>query len=222
MMSRRPSEQGRALSCPLCACRETEAYHTDRYRDYLLCSRCGLVFVPPEFHLSPVQEKARYDLHRNDPDDAGYRRFLSRLLKPLMDRVPPPAEGLDFGSGPGPALPVMLREQGYGMSLFDPYYADDPSLFEQTFDFITCTEVMEHLASPGRSLACLRTMLRPGGWLGIMTKLVLGPGRFADWHYIRDPTHVCFFSRETFVWLAEHLDLRLEFAASDVILLQRG
>ena len=31
------------------------------------------------------EEKRRYDLHENSPDDAHYRRFLSRLLEPLEE-----------------------------------------------------------------------------------------------------------------------------------------
>ncbi len=213
---------GAGPPCPLCASTDASTYHADRQRSYMSCPICGLVFVPSGFHLSPEHERARYDQHRNDPADPGYREFLSRLAHPLTARVPPPAEGLDFGCGPGPALPAMLEEQGYDVELFDPYYANEPSRLEGSYDFITCSEVLEHLANPWQTLIQLRTMLRPGGWLGIMTKLVLSPERFAGWHYIRDPTHICFFSRETFVWLADALELHLEFVDSDVILLQRG
>jgi hypothetical protein len=44
---------------------------------------------------------------------------------------------------------------------------------------------------------------------------------FTRWHYILDPTHVCFFSEASFAWLADHLGMRVEFPAADVALLQK-
>ncbi|MAX32865.1 MAG: methyltransferase, partial [Halomonadaceae bacterium] len=60
------------------------------------------------------------------------------------------------------------------------------------------------------------------GWLGLMTKRVTSHQAFTDWHYILDPTHVCFFSEASFRWLAERLDMELSFADHDVVLLRRS
>ncbi|GHC33728.1 class I SAM-dependent methyltransferase [Aidingimonas halophila] len=209
------------LSCPLCHHDETEHYHRDKWRDYWQCQACELVFVPPGQQLSPAEEKAVYDRHENDIDDPGYRRFLSRLAGPLLARVPPGATGLDFGCGPGPALAAMLVEQGIDMTLYDPFYAPDTRVFEQYYDIITASEVVEHLNAPGSELERLAERLRPGGWMGIMTKRVLSRKAFAGWHYIRDLTHVAFFSETTFHWLAGHLDMQVEFPAADVALLHK-
>ncbi|KPV41893.1 hypothetical protein AN478_00400 [Thiohalorhabdus denitrificans] len=207
--------------CPLCGAEGAEDYHADAWRTYLCCEVCGFVFVPPSHHLSPEAERAEYDRHDNAVDDPGYRRFLERLAAPLRERVPVPATGLDFGCGPGPALAAMLREAGYEVAVYDPFYAPDPSVLRPGLDFITATEVVEHLARPGAELRRLAGLLRPGGWLGIMTKLVLDRERFATWHYIRDPTHIGFFSRTSFRWWAEREGLELQFAGDDVIFLQR-
>jgi SAM-dependent methyltransferase len=207
--------------CPLCGGADTTGYHADARRTYRLCRACGFVFVPPAYHLDPAAERAEYDRHDNAVDDPGYRRFLARLTAPVTERVPPPARGLDFGCGPGPALAAMLREAGFDMAVFDPFYAPDASVLAPGFDFITATEVVEHLREPGAELRRLRALLRPGGWLGIMTKLVLDRERFAAWHYIRDPTHIGFFSRATWQWWAEREGWALTFADRDVILLRR-
>ena len=207
--------------CPLCGHAGAEPYHADTVRAYLACPRCGLVFVPPAYHLTAAAERAEYDRHDNAVDDPGYRRFLGRVLEPLAERVPPPAAVLDFGCGPGPALAAMLAEAGYRVAVFDPFYAPDDSVLVPGYDALTATEVVEHLARPGEELRRLVGLLRPGGWLGIMTKLVLERERFATWHYIRDPTHIGFFSAATFRWWAAAEGLRLEFAGDDVILLQR-
>ncbi|MGB2360319.1 MAG: methyltransferase, partial [Porticoccaceae bacterium] len=63
--------------------------------------------------MSSAAEKAIYDQHQNSPDDLQYRRFLSRLTEPLLERLGPCSRGLDFGCGPGPTLSVMMAEQGH-------------------------------------------------------------------------------------------------------------
>ena len=90
-----------------------------------------------------------------------------------------------------------------------------------SYDFICATEVVEHLHHPGAELAHLWSLLRPGGWLGIMTKLVRDRSAFKQWHYKNDPTHVCFFSEETRRWWARQHHASIEFVGADVILLQR-
>lgn len=209
------------LTCPLCASTDTGPFHRDGRRDYHRCRRCALVFVPPDQRLGSAEEKAVYDQHQNAPDDPGYRRFLSRLFDPLRERLPPGARGLDFGAGPGPTLSVMFEEVGHPMAIYDPFYAPDTSVLERRYDFITATEVVEHLFAPGRELVRLAAMLPSGGWLGLMTKRVTDQVAFTRWHYILDPTHVTFFSEATFVWLAARLGMRVEFPAADVALLQR-
>ncbi|MDR5867508.1 class I SAM-dependent methyltransferase [Halomonas koreensis] len=208
-------------TCPLCASPHPVAYHRDARRDYLQCRQCELVFVPAEQRLGPDEEKAVYDRHENSPDDPGYRRFLSRLFEPLAARLPPGARGLDFGAGPGPTLSVMFEEVGHPMAIYDPFYAPDRRALAARYDFITATEVVEHLFAPGAELERLAGLLAPGGWLGLMTKRVRSAEAFAGWHYILDPTHVCFFSEASFRWLAARLDMAVSFPSDDVALLQR-
>lgn len=179
------------------------------------------MFVPPEYFLDPAAERAHYDLHENDPSDAGYRRFLSRLSDPLVARLPAASTGLDFGSGPGPTLSVMLAEAGHRVEIYDPIYAPDTTVLDRQYDFITASEVVEHLHDPAAELQRLWDCLRPGGVLGLMTKLVIDPQAFASWHYIQDPTHVCFYSTETWSWLAARWSARLEQVAADVVLLAK-
>jgi len=104
------------------------------------------------------------------------------------------------------------------MAIYDHFYARDPSVLEKQYDFVTATEVVEHLHNPKKELDRLWACLKPGGWLGIMTKLALDREAFARWHYKNDPTHVCFFSRLTFEWLAAQWQAELTFADKDVIL----
>jgi SAM-dependent methyltransferase len=209
------------MRCPLCHGTDTPLFHEDDRRPYHRCGHCRLVFVPPEHFLPRSQERAHYDLHENDPADERYRAFLDRLCAPLLERLAPGSVGLDFGSGPGPTLSVMLEEAGHRVDLFDPAYADHPQVFDRQYDFITASEVVEHLHDPAGQLQRLWDCLRPGGVLAVMTGMVRDQSAFADWHYVRDPTHVCFYSSETFAWLASHWSARHEQVARDVTLLTR-
>ena len=214
-------------ACPLCSCTSIVPYHRDKVRDYLNCRTCSLVFVPPARHLSAADEKAYYDLHDNRPDDPGYRRFLGRLFTPLNQRLAPNSRGLDFGCGPGPALSKMFEEAGHSVALYDPYYAPDRSVLSAGYDFITLSEVVEHLAEPGKELDGLWAGLAMGGWLGIMTKRVRGQRAFGTWHYITDPTHISYFSDATFQWLTGRWTsvggtATLVIAGNDVVLIGKG
>src|SRR3990167_7245096 len=135
-------------TCPLCLHTDLRPHAESRTRPYLRCQHCLLIFVPPEFHLDQQAEKAIYDQHENNPKDPHYRRFLDKLAAPLQALLKPGMKGLDFGSGPGPTLSVMLTERGFDMAIFDPCYANDPAVLSRTYDFITATEVIEHVAQP--------------------------------------------------------------------------
>lgn len=207
------------ITCPLCKANQVLSLHEDNWREYLRCAACQLIFVPPASHLSLSDEKAEYDRHQNSPDDQGYRHFLSRIFEPVHARLAPGSHGLDFGSGPGPTLSVMFEEVGHPMAIYDPFYATDTSPLAVRYDFVTASEVVEHFRNPADDLDRIWACVKPGGLLGIMTKLALDREAFARWHYKNDRTHVCFFSRETFAWLAAEWNADLAYAGNDVVLL---
>lgn len=207
------------MSCPLCLNLNTKHYHQDKMRNYWQCQDCQLVFVKPEDCYSPDDEKAVYDLHENNFEDSGYRDFLNRLLLPLTKKLKPNARGLDFGSGPGPTISLMMAENGFKVRNYDLYYANNPDVFNQKYDFITCTEVIEHLYHPHLELNKLKKVLKPNGFLGIMTKRLIDHDRFISWHYKNDPTHVCFYSDETFEFIANYWGFDLELVNADSVIL---
>lgn len=207
--------------CPLCG-NATRAFCEDRVRRYFECPGCGLVSADPASHLSPEDERAIYDLHQNDPADAGYRRFLSRMADPLVAKLVPSMRGLDFGCGPGPALSSMLREAGMAMADYDPCYAPDAALLATQYDFVTCTEVVEHFRDPLAGWTQLVSLVRPGGWLGVMTQLAPEvPANFLRWRYRDDRTHVSFHRLATLGWLATRFGFVLEQVESQAFLLRK-
>jgi hypothetical protein len=209
------------VSCPLCRSGRVHPYAHLRERVYLECERCRLVHLAGEHHLPAAAERAHYLTHENHPSDPGYRAFLNRLATPLAERLPPGAEGLDFGSGPGPTLSLMLRERGFPMEIYDPFFAPATESLARTYHFITCTEVAEHFHHPGREMHRLDRMLRPGGWLGIMTEMLRPGTRLEQWRYARDPTHVCFYREETMHWIAAHFGWSVHLPHPNVALFQK-
>ena len=210
-----------AAPCPLCLSERTSLCHEDRYRTYFSCQECGLVHVPKPFHLSPEDEKRRYDLHRNMSADAGYRAFLGKLADPITERVARGAEGLDFGSGPSPVLAEILGERGFKMAVFDCYYAADRMALGRRYDFVTCCEVVEHFSDPKKEWALLFELVTVGGWLGIMTQMLDDAVSFPKWHYINDETHVCFYSRKTFQWLGRRYGVDMTFPVKSVAMCRK-
>lgn len=209
------------LTCPLCQAAEGTPFFKDQ-RDYFQCPECSLVFVPPQQFVTLEEEKAVYDLHENSADDPGYRHFLERLFKPLSQHLQANSHGLDFGSGPGPTLSLMFEEEGHSMVNYDYFYAPEIDYLKQRFDFISTTEVVEHLHHPRLELDRLWSCLKPNGLLGIMTKRVLNQAAFSHWHYKSDPTHICFFSLETFQWLADYWHAKLTIHGNDVVIFTRS
>nr|WP_166269288.1 class I SAM-dependent methyltransferase [Marinobacter caseinilyticus] len=188
---------------------------------YWRCNHCEATLMDPAHWPSPAQEKATYDLHDNQTDDPGYRTFLGKMFNPLVPRLPAHACGLDFGCGPGPALAQMLADTGFQMALYDPLYYPDKTVLNSRYDFITCTEVVEHLHHPRATFAALDQMLEPGGLLAVMTCFQTNDAQFANWHYRRDPTHVVFYREHTMAEIAQQFGWTCEVPAKDVVLFTR-
>ncbi len=186
---------------------------------YWRCERCAATLLDPAHFISPKQALAHYRHHENDPSDPGYRDFLRRLMVPLQDHLKSGMRGLDYGCGPGPALVAMMSEAGFEIMGYDPLFAPDTSLLDGSYDFVTCSEVAEHWQQPFEEFNLLERLLRPRGLLGIMTCFQTDDGRFADWYYRRDPTHVVFYREETFRCLACDRGWSCRIAAKDVAIL---
>ena len=190
-------------------------------RDYLRCGTCALTYLPASQHADAARERARYEEHNNSSSDPGYRSFLDRVLSPLCARLAPGSEGLDYGCGPGPTA-VMLAERGFRTYNYDRYFFPDEAVLSRKYDFLVCTEVLEHLRRPAEDLARLDALLKPGGLLGVMTGVLEDDASFADWWYRRDFTHICFYRPETLAWIAARFGWTLTRPARDVALLRKA
>ena len=177
-------------------------------RTFFCCTICKLFFVDPAQRLSAEWEKARYALHTNNIEDQGYVNFLNIALKPALPFLDAQMDGLDFGCGPEPVLAALLGRLGLNCAYYDPYFFPDLD-FKKNYHFIFSTECVEHFYNPGAEFLKLAKMLHPGGFLIIMTSFWQDIAHFRSWYYKNDPAHVCFYSMETFKYIATtyHFDI---------------
>ena len=124
--------------------------------------------------------------------------------------------------GPGPALQMMMIEDGFEVEVYDIYFHPDESVLQRTYDFVTCTETVEHFDNPRCEIERVFRLVRPGGWLGVMTGMLGSWDEFPDWYYHRDPTHVNFFSAQTMGWIAKRLGLQVHFPRENVVLFRKS
>ncbi|CAN5160524.1 class I SAM-dependent methyltransferase [soil metagenome] len=207
--------------CPLCHASATELYHTDGERRYFRCPDCALIHLDPAQRLAPGDERARYGMHRNAAGDPAYIQFLSRLADPLVRRLHPGARGLDFGCGPAPALASLLTNAGFPCAAYDPFFFPEEEPLSRQYDYVACSEVVEHSYDPAETFALFARLLVPGGVLGVMTRFYGHEKPFGEWWYRRDPTHVCFYDESTMQWVADRHSWSVAFPAPNVALFTR-
>lgn len=213
--------------CPLCLSKEVGPFHSkvdgnSKKLQYDICMHCKLIYLRAEHHLSDSEEKSRYDLHQNSPDDQGYVKHLNRLVEPLSQRLKEGGKGLDFGCGPGPTISSLLGSKGFDVSNYDLFYFQDDSLLEKQYDFITCTEVIEHFRNPRKEFERLNHLLKEGRVLGIMTNMFTDEINFASWWYHSEPTHICFYQHQTLEWIADWQGWSVDFPAKDIAIFTKS
>lgn len=195
------------MRCRLCGAEAAE--FVSGGAGYGECPVCGYIGVEPSRLPSPEAEEARYRLHRNSRSDSRYVSWILEFVEAVEPYLRPGGELLDFGSGPEPVPAALLRERGYSVLAYDPFFAPGDGWRSRTWDAVLVHEVAEHLAEPGAALAELAALLRPGGALCVRTRFPPADREaFAPWRYRMDSTHVGFFRPETFDWLSARLGLR--------------
>ncbi len=192
--------------CPLCAASTEGIWQNVDGAAFFRCPLCDLIFRHPSSRPALPEERAHYRQHENDPSDPGYRAFLDRCFGPLTSKLAPDDRGLDFGCGPGPAISVMAAERGFTVDNWDPAFFPDQSQLRSPYDFLISTEVLEHLHHPGETLTRMFSLVRPGGWLAVMTGVYRDDRPWPEWNYWRDLTHVCIYTPATMDWIARDFD----------------
>lgn len=197
--------------CPVCTSSTEEIQHPT-FGKYFSCNVCEFIFKSREEIITSTTEKNIYDQHNNSIDQEGYVDFLYGFLhNALFPYIHQNRKGLDFGSGPTPVLAEILQEyHGCSMDIYDLFYSPNKVYLNKKYDFITSTEVAEHLINPMEYFKLFKELLNNNGVLAIMT--LFHPRdlhRFMSWHYIRDKSHVSFYSIKTMEYIANNIGLEI-------------
>ena len=209
------------MKCIVCHSSAIHDFVTFDLKRYWKCQNCEAKFLDKRHFLQNDDEREHYTNHENRIDDPYYRRFLDKLKKPLDQLLLPGDVGLDYGCGNGPALADMFRKDGFEVDLYDPFFFPDKTIFNRKYDFITCTETVEHFNDPFQEFAKINSLLKAGGKLGLMTCFSTSDDAFESWHYRRDPTHVVFYNERTFKVISSQRQWICDIPLKNIVLISK-
>ena len=198
------------MKCKICGSehlKEITAYNQKYYN----CEDCNFIFIDENHLISKEEELEEYELHENTIENEGYVRMFERFMEEgLYPYVNPPKRVLDFGCGPGPVLSELMKRKGYEVEVYDIFYA--PQKPEGTFDMVTSTEVFEHFINPSKDIELIVSFMKKGAYLSVMTQYhPKDDEKFAKWWYNREPSHISFYTEETFEYIASKYNLELVY-----------
>lgn len=201
-------------NCPLCNSTSTLFCEKTKHLFYK-CNTCHGIFRPKHTFLTAEEEKAHYEKHNNDVFDERYQNFVSPIVNAILQDFTSEAKGLDFGSGTGPVIAKMLKDKGYQVQNYDLFFANEPSLLKEKYDYVSCCEVMEHFHHPYQEFELLKSLLLPKGKLYCKTAVYNNQTPFENWYYKDDFTHVFIYQPKTLEWIKE------EFHFSNLIIQEK-
>ena len=200
--------------CPLCNSVSTIFYKFKK-QIYHQCNNCLGIFVDEKLLPDRLAEMLRYEKHHNDIEDDGYREFVSPITSAILRNFNQKHKGLDFGAGTGPIISKILKDNGFRIKQYDPFFHNYPKLLEEKYDYIAACEVIEHFHDPKKEFSLLKDLLLPNGKLYCMTNIYNEIIDFHNWDYKSDFTHVFIYQKETIYWIKEF------FGFSDVTIKDR-
>ena len=210
------------IECIVCKSKKIELFQIIKDKTYWRCLHCYVTFLDKKNYVDLETEKKHYLKHNNLIEDIGYRKFLSRLITPIKKYISLNDLGLDYGCGYCPTLFHMLKEDGYKIEFYDPFFFPNQTIFFNKYNFITCAEVVEHFFNPHEEFNKIDNILEKNGWLGLMTSFMTEDYLFKDWYYRRDPTHVVFYKKKTFEVIASQRNWNLIFPCNNIVLFNKN
>ena len=198
------------MDCHICNKSTVSFVHEKTDIIYYHCKDCEYIFKSPEVYQDFDSQKERYNLHTNDAEDEGYQAYFKRFLDFTLPLVGHPKTALDFGCGRSSLLATLLEKEGVHCDYYDPIYHPDTLNESKKYDLIVSTEVFEHLHQPREVFESLLGRLEKGGFLALQTQFHPNDTEaFKKWYYHQDPTHIVFFTVQTFKTLCEEFACEL-------------
>lgn len=198
-------------ACPCCNQKlQNPQYVGLHQRDFYKCSFCKLISVNQRFLPDNFKEKVRYQHHNNLSSDLNYVAWLARIINPMITYITADMKGLDYGCGPNPVLSELLTELSFTCCNFDPFFFSKLEI--KKYDYIFCTEVVEHFHAVREEWERMLSHLKPNGHLAVMTQTWSDETDFNTWYYVRDITHTSFYHLDTMTFLADDFKLKLLYS----------
>ncbi|HWZ52996.1 MAG TPA: tetratricopeptide repeat protein [Granulicella sp.] len=152
---------------------------------YRRCEQCGFLFTTsfdawtPEVFQRHIYNDAYIEV---DPDFVEVRPASNaRMIATDFGGFRASISLLDYGGGAG-VLAQRLRAQGFRAATYDPFSSFN-EMPAETFDLITCFEVMEHVPFPKETVATMVSLLKNKGVI-IFSTLVQPAGfESLSWWY---------------------------------------
>ncbi len=233
MLDTAPLPRSETAACPICDASACAEFHRYKAMTLLRCAACGLVFLFPlpdeaaaaKFYSDPYAGATESYFTKVDKKLRRSRGRVAQMLR-AMGRPAAGAEFLDVGSNGG-FMTEAAREAGFaahGVEIDRPAIAYARKHYPQNtyihalleradfgarqFDAIYCSEVIEHVGDPGRFVAKLAALARPGAILYLTTPDIghwRRPKRLEDWDAFCPPAHCLYFNRKNLgLLLARH------------------
>jgi len=226
-------------SCPACSGTASESVgmpalgFNDRHGDrifvqppysILRCLECDLYFKSRTLPLDQLDdlyaamESATFEHDGDFPTD--------HILQAALARLPRGSRVLDFGCSTGRVLrpfastlaclgvepnaqaAAVARSRGIQVQPFDQLR----ERYAGSIDAIVVSDVYEHLPHPLAPMAELAALLKPGGWLAIVTgnaDAIASREFVGEFWYFRLASHLHMLSERHLAWLAGHIGLEV-------------
>jgi hypothetical protein len=163
------------------------------------------------YMVDVVEEQEHYKKHNNSFECKGYvemfEQFIEEAIAPYEKNL---HTALEFGCGEGPVLAELLARRGLEVDKYDIYFYPKKVYEGKHYDLITSTEVFEHLKEPLEVFERLSNLLTARGYMVLMTHFPpASDDEFLKWWYIRDITHISFFTPKSFDVMAKKMGLKM-------------
>jgi hypothetical protein len=199
------------MYCTLCGSKKVSKINSlsQPLRLYYSCDECHLIFTDPKHHLSREEEKNRYLVTSQQQDKSVHDHDLHEIIDPALKYITPEMKGLDYGCGPEPLLSEILTEKSFRCYNYDPLF--DFGHPEEVYDYIFATECLENFFVPANDLHKIDELLKIGGYLFVTTAQTPKIENFDKWSYKDEPTHVSFYSKATFDYIAKKFNYNIVY-----------